>query len=179
MKDATSLNKLWSKPSECIPTTCYHGLLILTSKLSNWLEIQEPFWIANSSSLSTRVYYISRNLDLTNSISKVMGGQKIHLLLPFPSKYLTKLAVLNDYKQGLGRPMKAYIKQIWNVSAKHGRHQGCHGEFEPGKAQYSTPTFFDRLFLIRTYPGLGGLASRVGPGHLFYAITKILYWQGR
>ena len=27
--------------------------------------------------------------------------------------------------------------------------QGRHGEFEPGKAQYSTPIFFDRLFLIR------------------------------
>ena len=27
--------------------------------------------------------------------------------------------------------------------------QGRHGEFEPGKAQYSTPIFFDQLFLIR------------------------------
>ena len=26
--------------------------------------------------------------------------------------------------------------------------QGRHGEFEPGKAQYSNPNFFDRLFLI-------------------------------
>ena len=25
--------------------------------------------------------------------------------------------------------------------------QARHGEFEPGKAQYSTPNFFDRLFL--------------------------------
>ena len=49
--------------------------------------------------------------------------------------------------------------------------QGRHGEFEPGKAQYSTPNIFDRLFLIRVYwnpksrqgPGLGGLASRGGP----------------
>ena len=49
--------------------------------------------------------------------------------------------------------------------------QGRHGEFESGKAQYSTPIFFDRLFLIRVYlnpksrqgPGLGGLASRGGP----------------
>ena len=49
--------------------------------------------------------------------------------------------------------------------------QGRHGEFKPGKAQYSTPNFFDRLFLIREYsnlksrhgPGLGGLASRGGP----------------
>ena len=52
--------------------------------------------------------------------------------------------------------------------------QGRHGEFEPGKAQNSTPNFFDRLFLIRAYwnpksrqgPGLGGLASRGGPAFL-------------
>ena len=31
------------------------------------------------------------------------------------------------------------------------RLQGRHGEFEPGKAQYSTPSFFDRLFLTRAY----------------------------
>ena len=50
--------------------------------------------------------------------------------------------------------------------------QGRHGEFEPGKAQHSAPIFFHRLFLIRVYwypksrqgPGLGGLASRGGPG---------------
>ena len=30
-------------------------------------------------------------------------------------------------------------------------NQGRHGEFEPGKAQYSTPNSFDRLFLIRAY----------------------------
>ena len=30
--------------------------------------------------------------------------------------------------------------------------QGRHGKFEPGKVQYSTPNFFDRLFLtIRPY----------------------------
>ena len=29
--------------------------------------------------------------------------------------------------------------------------QGRHGEFEPDKAQYSTPNFFDQLFLIRAY----------------------------
>ena len=29
--------------------------------------------------------------------------------------------------------------------------QGRQGEFEPGKVQYSTPKFFDRLFLIRAY----------------------------
>ena len=29
--------------------------------------------------------------------------------------------------------------------------QGRHGKFEPGKAQYSTQIFFDRLFLIRVY----------------------------
>ena len=28
------------------------------------------------------------------------------------------------------------------------QNQGRHGEFEPGKVQYSTPKFFDRLFLI-------------------------------
>ena len=47
--------------------------------------------------------------------------------------------------------------------------QGCHSKFEPGKAQYSTPNFFNRLFLIRAYwnpkssPGFGGLASRGAP----------------
>ena len=52
--------------------------------------------------------------------------------------------------------------------------QGRHGEFEPGKSQYSTPNFFDQLFLIRAHlnpksrqgPGLGGLASRGGPADL-------------
>ena len=29
--------------------------------------------------------------------------------------------------------------------------KGRHNEFEPGKAQYSTTKFFDRLFLIRAY----------------------------
>ena len=45
--------------------------------------------------------------------------------------------------------------------------QGRHGEFELDKAQYSTPNFFDRFFLIRAYwnpksreePALGDLAS--------------------
>jgi hypothetical protein len=51
--------------------------------------------------------------------------------------------------------------------------QGHHGKFEPGKAQYSTPNFFD-WFLIRAYcnpksrqgPGLGSLASRATPAVL-------------
>ena len=30
-------------------------------------------------------------------------------------------------------------------------YQGRHGEFEPDKALYSTPKFFDRLFLMRAY----------------------------
>ena len=29
--------------------------------------------------------------------------------------------------------------------------QGRHDEFEPGNVQYSTPKFFDWLFLIRAY----------------------------
>ena len=29
--------------------------------------------------------------------------------------------------------------------------QGRHGKFGPGKVQYSTPNFFDWLFLIRAY----------------------------
>ena len=52
--------------------------------------------------------------------------------------------------------------------------QGRHGEFEPGKAQYSTPNFLTGCYLyynLRAYwnpesrqgPGLGGLASRGGP----------------
>ena len=51
--------------------------------------------------------------------------------------------------------------------------QGRHGEFEPSKAQYSTPKLFDQLFLINAYwnpkfrqgPGFGGLASRGGPAN--------------
>ena len=39
--------------------------------------------------------------------------------------------------------------------------QGRHGEFEPGKAQYSTPNLFDQLFLIREY---WNPKSRQGPG---------------
>ena len=46
--------------------------------------------------------------------------------------------------------------------AFHTLKQGCHGEFEPGKAQYSTPNFFDRLSLIRAYLNL---KSRERPGH--------------
>ena len=43
--------------------------------------------------------------------------------------------------------------------------QGRHGEFEPGKVQYSTPNFFDQLFLIEIQnlgkqgPGLGALQA--------------------
>ena len=31
----------------------------------------------------------------------------------------------------------------------HSNLQGHHGIFEPGKAQYSTPNFFDQLFLLK------------------------------
>ena len=49
--------------------------------------------------------------------------------------------------------------------------QGRHDEFEPGKVQYSTQIFFDRLFFIRMYwnpksrqgPNLACLAYRGGP----------------
>ena len=41
--------------------------------------------------------------------------------------------------------------------------QGLHGKFEPSKAQYSTPNFFDQLFLIRVY---WNPKSRQGPGPL-------------
>ena len=49
--------------------------------------------------------------------------------------------------------------------------QGRHGEFKPGKVQYSTPKFFDQLFLIRAYwnpksregPNLPWLPCRGGP----------------
>ena len=62
------------------------------------------------------------------------------------------------------------IKDIWACLLL----QRCHGEFEPGKAQYSTSNFFDRLFLIRAYlnpksrqgPGLGSLAIRGAPEFL-------------
>ena len=52
-------------------------------------------------------------------------------------------------------------------------NQGRHGEFELGKVQYSTPNFFDRLFLIRAYfkpksrqgPNLACLPCRGGPNN--------------
>ena len=45
------------------------------------------------------------------------------------------------------------------IYPRYYNHQGRHGEFEPGKFQYSNPNFFDRLFLIRAYwkPKLGAL----------------------
>ena len=51
--------------------------------------------------------------------------------------------------------------------------QGHHGEFEPGKAQYSTPNFLTGCFLKqhietqnlgKAQSYLGGLASRGAPG---------------
>ena len=45
-------------------------------------------------------------------------------------------------------------------------YSGRYGEFEPDKAQYSTPNLFDQLFLITRSKqglGLGGLASRGSP----------------
>ena len=40
--------------------------------------------------------------------------------------------------------------------------QGRHREFEPGKAQYSTPNFLDLLFLIRALEIKPcGLGSRI------------------
>ena len=41
------------------------------------------------------------------------------------------------------------MQQIWYVSIMYVHTmQGRHGEFEPGKVQYSTPKFFDCLFLM-------------------------------
>ena len=70
-------------------------------------------------------------------------------------------------------------RRRWRLTALH---QGRHGEFELGKAQYSTPYFFDRLFVIRADwnpksrqdPGLRGLTSRGGPLH--YGMKSILKW---
>jgi hypothetical protein len=66
------------------------------------------------------------------------------------------------------------LKEVWYFWPSQAlicHCQGRHGEFEPGKAQYSTPNFFDRLFLIRAYwnpkcrqgPGLGGLVKCGAP----------------
>ena len=54
--------------------------------------------------------------------------------------------------------------------------QGRHGEFEPGKAQYSTPIFFDQLFFIRVYwnsksrqgLGLGALPAVAALAHMYW-----------
>ena len=68
-------------------------------------------------------------------------------------------------------------------------YQRRHGEFEPGKAQYSTPNCFDQLFLIRVYwsptsrqgPGLGGLASHGGLAIIkgFVNTLKIFCWKNQ
>ena len=42
-------------------------------------------------------------------------------------------------------------------------YKGLHSEFEPGKAQYSTPNFFDQLFFetqnLRQAQALGALPA--------------------
>jgi hypothetical protein len=38
-----------------------------------------------------------------------------------------------------------------NVIRQLNQDQGRHVEFEPGKVQYTTPKFFDQLFLKRAY----------------------------
>ena len=58
----------------------------------------------------------------------------------------------------------------------HCTEQGRHGEFEPGKAQYSTPIFFDQLFFIRVYwnsksrqgLGLGALPAVAALAHMYW-----------
>ena len=75
------------------------------------------------------------------------------------------------------------LKELQNrklINSKQALMINEHGEFVPDKAQYSTPNFFDRLFLIRAYwnpkfrqgPGLGGLSRRGGPEHnlRFYSV---------
>ena len=52
---------------------------------------------------------------------------------------------INQFKQvqqSSKQVLRAYLPDNYTL-------QGHHGEFELGKAQYSTPIFFDRLFLIR------------------------------
>ena len=68
---------------------------------------------------------------------------------------------------------KFILHKLHNLSHVQGRH----GEFEPGKVQYSTPNFFDRLFLIRAYwnPNLGkaqalGALPAVAPLHLEHCV---------
>ena len=68
-------------------------------------------------------------------------------------------------------------KREWNRLV-----QGRHGEFEPGKVQYSTPNFVDRLFLIRAYwnpkswqgPILGCLGCRGGAALSIYLCSPTL-----
>ena len=61
--------------------------------------------------------------------------------------------ILNKKQNGKGDVKPKVITKynffflIKDVNRDHWRH----GEFEPGKAQHSTPNFFDRLFLIRAY----------------------------
>ena len=51
--------------------------------------------------------------------------------------------------------------------------QWRHSKFEPDKAQYSTPNFFDRLFLIRAY---WNPKSRQGPEKYYHSLIFIIHW---
>ena len=56
---------------------------------------------------------------------------------------------------------QTHLLNKWKqIQSKQRHSQGHHGEFEPGKAQYSTPKFSDRLFLIKAY---WNPKSRQGP----------------
>ena len=55
--------------------------------------------------------------------------------------------------------------------------QGRHGEFEPGKAQYSTPNFFDRFFLYEHIE-----TQNLGKAQAFGALPSVaplLYFEIR
>ena len=58
------------------------------------------------------------------------------------------LVVAHNSKESHGSPQ---VTGIWVPWVGWVPKQGRHGKFEPGKAQYSTPNFFDQLFLIRAY----------------------------
>ena len=68
-----------------------------------------------------------------------ISGVKPQNFLPNSIPHLCKVPLMHKLLELIGALNSGYVSQEQ------------HSEFEPGKAQYSTPNLFDRLFLIRAY----------------------------
>ena len=85
-------------------------------------------------------------------------------------------------------PTRTHHYYLSHHSKKRDR-QGRHGEIEPGKVQYSTPKFFDRLFLIRAYwnqnlgkdqtlPAFPAVADLTCSLKILAFLDKKFFWNG-